>query len=110
MGNGNTLADAMLLKDGNGNYLWRPGLEEGQPSMLSGYKYLENEAMPDTAAGAKALAFGNFNRGYYIIDRMGTRVLRDPYTNKPFVGFYTTKRVGGMLVDSNAIKLLQVAA
>lgn len=110
MGNGNTLADLMLLKDGNGNYLWRPGLTEGMPSTVNGQRFMENEAMPDTAAGAKALAFGNFKRGYYIIDRMGTRILRDPYTNKPFIGFYTTKRVGGMVVDSNAIKLLEVAA
>lgn len=62
------------------------------------------------AADAKAIAFGNFKRGYTIVDRIGTRILRDPYTNKPFVGFYTTKRTGGMLVDSQAIKLLKVAA
>lgn len=110
MGNGNNLGDLMLLKDAQGNYLWRPGLAEGQPSTINGYRYLENESMPDVAANAKALAFGNYQRGYYIVDRMGTRMLRDPFTNKPFIGFYTTKRVGGMLVDSNAIKLLQVAA
>lgn len=62
------------------------------------------------AADAKAIAFGNFKRGYTIVDRIGTRILRDPYTNKPFVGFYTTKRTGGMLVDSQAIKLLKIAA
>ncbi|HFT9125870.1 TPA: phage major capsid protein [Escherichia coli] len=61
------------------------------------------------AADAKAIAFGNFKRGYTIVDRIGTRILRDPYTNKPFVGFYTTKRTGGMLVDSQAIKLLKIA-
>lgn len=110
MGNGNTLAQVMLLKGSDGQYMWRPGLEEGVPSMLGGYRYLENEAMPDQAANAKALAFGNFKRGYTIVDRMGTRVLRDPFTNKPYVGFYTTKRVGGMVVDSNAIKLMQMAA
>lgn len=109
MGNGNSLGDLMLLKDAQGNYLWRPGLADGQPATIGGYGYMENESMPDIAANAKALAFGNFKRGYYIVDRMGTRILRDPYTNKPFIGFYTTKRVGGMLVDSNAIKLLQVA-
>lgn len=110
MGNGNTLADLMLLKDGNGNYLWQAGLQAGMPSMICGHSYYENESMPDVAAGAKALSFGNFQRGYYIVDRMGTRLLRDPYTNKPFVSFYTTKRVGGMVVDSNAIKLLEIAA
>ncbi|EQA0587531.1 phage major capsid protein, partial [Escherichia coli] len=93
-----------------GNYLWRPGLELGQPSSLAGYGIAENEQMPDIAADAKAIAFGNFKRGYTIVDRIGTRILRDPYTNKPFVGFYTTKRTGGMLVDSQAIKLLKIAA
>ncbi|WP_130066966.1 phage major capsid protein [Escherichia coli] len=92
------------------NYLWRPGLELGQPSSLAGYGIAENEQMPDIAADAKAIAFGNFKRGYTIVDRIGTRILRDPYTNKPFVGFYTTKRTGGMLVDSQAIKLLKIAA
>lgn len=99
-----------LLKDTEGNYLWRPGLELGQPSSLAGYGIAENEQMPDIAADAKAIAFGNFKRGYTIVDRIGTRILRDPYTNKPFVGFYTTKRTGGMLVDSQAIKLLKIAA
>ncbi len=110
MGNGNTFAQIMLLKDGNGQYLWTPGLEEGEAARLCGYGYLENEAMPDMAANAKALGFGNFKRGYTVVDRMGTRVLRDPLTNKPYVGFYTTKRVGGMVTDSNAIKLMQMAA
>ncbi len=110
MGSTDTLADIMVLKDANGQYLWQPGLQEGQPSRLGGYRYIENEDMPAVAANAKALAFGNFQRGYYIVDRIGTRVLRDPYTNKPYVHFYTTKRVGGMVVDSNAIKLLQIAA
>lgn len=65
---------------------------------------------PNIAADAKAIAFGNFKRGYTIVDRIGTRILRDPYTNKPFVGFYTTKRTGGMLVDSQAIKLMKIGA
>ncbi len=88
----------------------RKGRELGQPSSLAGYGIAENEQMPDIAADAKAIAFGNFKRGYTIVDRIGTRILRDPYTNKPFVGFYTTKRTGGMLVDSQAIKLLKIAA
>ena len=110
MMNNNSLFAIRLLKDAEGNYLWRPGLELGQPSLLAGYAIAENEQMPDIAADAKAIAFGNFKRGYTIVDRIGTRVLRDPYTNKPFVGFYTTKRTGGMLVDSQAIKLLKIAA
>ncbi|ENT9725078.1 phage major capsid protein [Escherichia coli] len=109
MMNNNSLFAIRLLKDSEGNYLWRPGLELGQPSSLAGYGIAENEQMPDIAADAKAIAFGNFKRGYTIVDRIGTRILRDPYTNKPFVGFYTTKRTGGMLVDSQAIKLLKIA-
>ncbi|HCP8973594.1 TPA: phage major capsid protein [Escherichia coli] len=106
----NSLFIIRLLKDNEGNYLWRPGLELWQPSSLAGYGIAENEQMPDIAADAKAIAFGNFKRGYTIVDRIGTRILRDPYTNKPFVGFYTTKRTGGMLVDSQAIKLLKIGA
>ncbi|WP_275223052.1 phage major capsid protein [Citrobacter freundii] len=108
MMNNNSLFAIRILKDSEGNYLWRPGLELGQPSSLVGYGVAENEQMPDIAADAKAIAFGNFKRGYTIVDRIGTRILRDPYTKKPFVGFYTTKRTGGMLVDSQAIKLLQI--
>lgn len=105
-----TLAAARKLKDSEGNYLWRPGLELGQPSTLLSYGITENEDMPDVAADANAIAFGDFRRGYTVVDRIGTRVLRDPYTNKPYVGFYTTKRVGGMLVDSQAIKILTLSA
>lgn len=108
MFNNMTLLQVRLLKDSEGNYLWRPGLEQGAPSTVLGYGIAENEAMADLAASAIPLAFGNFKRGYTILDRIGTRLLRDPYTNKPFVGFYTTKRVGGMLSDHNAIKVLKM--
>ncbi|GKX58351.1 phage major capsid protein [Leminorella grimontii] len=108
MMNNNSLFAVRILKDAEGNYLWRPGLELDQPSTLAGYGIAENEQMPDIAADSKALAFGNFKRGYTIVDRIGTRILRDPYTNKPFVGFYTTKRTGGMLTNSQAIKLLKI--
>jgi HK97 family phage major capsid protein len=110
MMNNLSVAYVRKLKDSDGNYLWRPGLEVGQPSSLIGYGIPENEDMPDIAADANALMFGDFKRGYTIVDRIGTRVLRDPYTNKPYVGFYTTKRVGGMLVDSQAIKVLTLSA
>lgn len=105
-----TVAYVRKLKDSEGNYLWRPGLEAGAPSVLLGYGITENEDMPDVAADANAIAFGDFKRAYTVVDRIGTRVLRDPYTNKPFVGFYTTKRVGGMLVDSQAVKILTLSA
>lgn len=110
LGNGLTLAALRKLKDSEGNYLWRPGLEAGAPSMLLGYRYEEDEAMPDIAADSIPLAFGDFKRGYTIADVRGTRVLRDPFTNKPYVHFYTTKRVGGGVMDSKAIKLLKIAA
>ena len=108
--NTNTLAVVNKWKDKEGNYIWRPGLVEGQPDKLLGFPIAENEDMPDVGSGAFPIAFGDFFRGYTIVDRLGTRVLRDPYSNKPYVGFYTTKRVGGMLADSQAIKLLKMSA
>lgn len=108
MMNNQSLLAVRLLKDSNGNYIWQPGLQVGQPSLLSGFAVAENEQMPDIgdSSGKAPIAFGNFKRGFYIFDRIGIRMLRDPYTKKPFVGFYTTKRVGSMLNDSNAIKVL----
>lgn len=105
-----TLFKIRTMKDLEGNYIWRPGIEAGQPSSLLGYGVTENEDMPAVAADANAVLFGDFRRAYTIVDRIGTRVLRDPYTNKPNVGFYTTKRVGGMLTDSNAVKVLTLSA
>ncbi|SEG20521.1 phage major capsid protein [Marinobacterium lutimaris] len=104
-----TVGKVRTLKDGNGAYIWQPGLQLDQPSTLLGYGIAENEDVPAVAADANAMTFGNYNRGYTIVDRIGTRVLRDPYTNKPNVGFYTTKRVGGMVTDSNAIKVLTLS-
>ena len=92
-----------------GEYIWRPGIDALQPSTVLGYAVEENEDMPAVAVDANAILFGDFKRAYTIVDRIGTRILRDPYTNKPNVGFYTTKRVGGMLVDSNAVKALTLS-
>ena len=110
--NNQSLLAVRLLKDDKNNYIWQPGLQLGQPSLLSGFAVAENEQMPDIgdASGKAPIAFGNFKRGFYIFDRIGIRMLRDPYTKKPFVGFYTTKRVGSMLNDSNAIKVLTMPA
>lgn len=110
MMNNNTLFQVRTLKDAQGNYLWQPGLQLGQPSALLGYGIAENEQFSDVLAESTPIAFGNFKRCYTILDRMGVRMLRDPYTNKPFVHFYTTKRVGSMMVDSNAVKVLKAAA
>lgn len=105
-----TIAHVMLLKDGNGQYIWRPGLEAGKPSVLLGYPVREAADMPAVGAGNLAIAFGNFARGYTIVDRLGVSTLRDPYTAKPFVQFYSRKRVGGDVTTFEAIKLLKVAA
>lgn len=104
------LAEIRKLKDGDGNYLWRPGLEAGSPSTILGYGVVENDDMPDPAADANALIFGNFQRGYCIYDVQGVRVLRDNVTSKPYVKLYTTKRVGGRLIQDRAFKVLTLSA
>jgi HK97 family phage major capsid protein len=98
------------LKDGEGDYLWQPPVILGQAASLLGYPIADDDNVPDVGANAYPVAFGDFQRGYLIVDRMGVRVLRDPFTNKPFIGFYTTKRVGGGVQNFEAIKLLQVSA
>lgn len=97
------------LKDGQGNYLWQPSFQAGQPAQLAGYPIVDMPGMPDVAANAIVALFGDFKRGYLIVDRTGVRVLRDPYTNKPYVQFYTTKRVGGGLLNPDVIKALKVS-
>lgn len=91
-------------------YLWQPPVQIGQPATLLGYPVRDDDNMPAVGANAFPIAFGNFNRGYLIVDRQGIRVLRDPFTNKPYVHFYTTKRVGGGVQNFEAIKLLKCAA
>ncbi len=108
--NSATVAAVRKLKDADGNFIWRVGLMEGQPDMLLGYPVAEVEDMPDMADGALSIAFGNFERAYTLVERAGVRVLRDPYSNKPYVNFYATKRVGGALVNEDAIKLVEFAA
>ncbi|MFK5595848.1 phage major capsid protein [Methylobacterium sp. HMF5984] len=97
------------FKDNEGNYLWLPPTASDRAATLLGFPVTEAEAMPDIAAGSLALAFGDFRRGYLVVDRTGLRVLRDPYSAKPYVLFYTTKRVGGGVQDFAAIKLLKFA-
>jgi len=108
--NRKTEAAVRKLKDGQGNYIWQPGTAPGQPATLLGYPVSESEDMPDIAANSYSIAFGDFSRGYLIVDRVGVRVLRDPYSAKPFVLFYTTKRVGGGVQNFEAIKLMKFAA
>ena len=108
--NSGTAAVLAKMKDGQGNLIWRESLIVGQPATLLGRPVVLDENMPNVAAGSLAIAFGDFRKGYLVNDRLGTRILRDPYTNKPYVTFYATKRVGGGLLDPRAIRLMKVAA
>jgi HK97 family phage major capsid protein len=105
--NRNVQAEIRKFKDANGLYLWQPALQAGQPASLLGYPVTESEDMPNLGANSFSLAFGDFRRGYLVVDRLGVRILRDPYTAKPYVLFYTTKRVGGGIQNFEAIKLLK---
>ncbi len=98
------------FKDANGNYIWQPPASANARPTLMGFPVIEVESMPDIAAGNAAIAFGDFRRGYLVVDRSGVRILRDPFTAKPYVLFYTTKRVGGGVQDFAAIKLLKFSA
>jgi len=108
--NDTTFGKIRLLKDGEDNYLWRPGLEAGAPETLLGKPVEIDDNVADIGASAYPVFFGNFKRAYLIVDRQGIRVLRDPYSAKPYVAFYTTKRVGGGIVMYEAIKALKVSA
>ena len=108
--NRTTQATIRKFKDAEGNYLWQPALAAGQPPTLLNYPVTEAEDMPSIGADETAIAFGDFRRGYLIVDRVGVRVLRDPYSAKPYVLFYTTKRVGGGVQNFEAIKLLKFSA
>lgn len=108
--NRRTQAEVRKMKDANGNYLWQPPAQVGGQASLMGFPVVEAEDMPDVGANAFPVAFGDFRRGYLVVDRVGVRVLRDPYSAKPYVLFYVTKRVGGGVQDFDAIKLLKVAA
>ncbi len=107
--NRRTQAAIRKLKDADGNYLWQPPATAGARAMLMGFPLVEAEDMPDVAADATPIAFGDFRRGYLVVDRTGVRVLRDPYSAKPYVLFYTTKRVGGGVQDFDAIKVMKFA-
>ena len=108
--NDTTFGKIRLLKDGEGNYLWRPGLDAGAPETLLGKPVEIDDNIDDIGSSKYPVFFANWKRAYLIIDRFGIRVLRDPYTNKPYVHFYTTKRVGGGIVMYEAIKALKITA
>lgn len=108
--NRKTQAAIRKFKDTGGGYLWQPPAQAGGRASLMTFPLVEAEDMPDIGANSLSIAFGDFKRGYLIVDRLGVRVLRDPYSAKPYVLFYTTKRVGGGVQDFDAIKLVKFAA
>ena len=108
--NRKTVSAVRKFKDADGNYIWQPATRLGETASLLGYPVTEIETMPDVAANSLSIAFGDFQRGYLIVDRAGVRVLRDPYSAKPYVLFYTTKRVGGGVQNCDAIKVMKFAA
>jgi HK97 family phage major capsid protein len=108
--NRKTQSAVRKFKDSTGGYLWQPPAVAGGKASLMTFPVIEAEDMPDIAANSLSIAFGDFNRGYLVVDRAGVSVLRDPYSSKPYVLFYTTKRVGGGVQDFDAIKLMKFAA
>ncbi|SPJ22431.1 phage major capsid protein [Palleronia abyssalis] len=108
--NSKTAGTVRRLKDNDGRFLWSDGLAAGEPARLLGYPVLVAEDMPDIASGATAIAFGDFAAGYTVAERPDLRILRDPFSAKPHVLFYATKRVGGDVSDFAAIKLLKFSA
>lgn len=107
--NSKTAGAVRKMKDADGRFLWSDGLAAGEPARLMGYPVLIAEDMPDIAAGAFAIAFGDFRAGYTVAERPDLRILRDPFSAKPHVLFYATKRIGGDVSDFAAIKLLKFA-
>jgi len=105
--NRRTQAEIRKLKDTDGNYIWQPPATADATATLMNVPIVEAEDMPDIGSDSLSIAFGDFRRGYLIVDRLGVRVLRDPYSSKPYVLFYTTKRVGGGVQDFDAIKFLK---
>ncbi len=107
--NSKTAGAIRTIKDGEGQYIWSTAITAGMPNMLFGYRIYIDENMPDVAENAYPIAFGDFRRAYRIVDRTPVRILRDAYTNKPYVHFYCTKRVSGMMTDNCAVRLLKVS-
>ncbi|MGV1870895.1 phage major capsid protein [Agrobacterium rosae] len=104
-----TQASMRKLKDGQGNYLWQPSFAAGQPATLAGEAIVEIPDMPNVAANNIVALYGDMEATYLVVDRVGIRVLRDPFTNKPFVHFYTTKRVGGGVYNPEPMRALKIA-
>lgn len=107
--NRTSLGKLRKLKDGQGNYIWQPSYVAGEPSTLAGYPVVEVPGMPNMTTGLVSILFGDMAATYLVIDRVGIRVLRDPFSNKPFVGFYTTKRIGGGVQNPEYMRFIKMA-
>ncbi len=108
--NKNTAGEIMLFKDGDGNYLWQPSSVLGQPDRLFGHGVEESEEMPDKAANAFPVAFGDFKAGYLLVELVGLRMIKDEITTPGYVKWYIRRRLGGKIKNSDAIKLIKIAA
>ncbi len=108
--NRTVIQSVRLLKESTTDqYMWQPGLAAGAPDTLLGVPVVQAADMPVASSGSLSVALGDFREGYLVVDRIGLRILRDPFTDKPFVKFYTTRRVGGEVVNTDAIKLLSLS-
>ena len=103
--NKSTESEIRFLKDTNGNYIWRPADQQNPNATILGVPVYTTNYMPH-GSGEKSVIYGNFKQGYHIVERVGVNLLRDPFTEKPFIKFYTLRRVGGDLTDGRALKVL----
>jgi HK97 family phage major capsid protein len=108
--NRTTAALTRKLKDSNGAYIWAPGIAAGQPASLLGYPIAPFEDMPNPATGSLSIAVGDMREAYQIVDRLGIRMLRDPFSAKPKIQFYATKRTGGDMINGEALKIVNFQA
>jgi HK97 family phage major capsid protein len=107
--NSNTAAAIAKIKTTTGEYIWQPAVAEGQPARILGYPVVIAEEMPDLGSNTFPIAFGDFSRGYVVVDKTGTTFLRDPYTEPGQVRIYAARRTHGAIADSNAIRLFKCA-
>jgi HK97 family phage major capsid protein len=105
-----TVGQVRLLKTTDDQYIWQPGLKAGEPATLLGDPIVRMADMPAIGAGLLPIAYGNFRETYTVVDRLAIRILRDPYSNKPYVEFYTTKRVGGDVTNFESLKIQKIAS
>lgn len=108
--NANILAEIRKMKDDSGSYVWMPPMTAGQAAQLFGHPIYEDANMEDLTTGGRIVAFGDFAQAYMIIQRPQTQLIRDPYSEKPFVQFYTTRRIGGGVIDTSAVVMVHAVS